>query len=1385
MSEKKRVPSSEPYYVGLDVGTNSVGWAVTSPTYHLLRHKGEPMWGSALFEEGETKAGRRAFRTGRRRLARRQWRVRLVQYLFASAVASVDPLFYRRLKESALWRDEAFSPYTVFHDPDFTDVIYHRRYPTIHHLICDLMTSDEPHDVRLVYLACAWLVAHRGHFLSQMSEDAAGAGTDFSDVFAKLQNVFENMGQPFPWKVDQAETLASRLPKNERKSDKERALKAILLPKETGDLPKETGDDPDAIDGAAMIKLAVGGKVAMKALFPNNEAFADGEIKLCFADAEETVEATLAEIDAAGGNLDLLFALRGLYDWSLLTGLLGENDTISAAKVKIYEQHKADLAFLKAFLRRHAPQEYHAFFRRVEKDKITYASYTGHIKSTVNPKDEAGPADKEALAKRLKALLSSLLPDQEEEAAYDDALARLDTGHFLPKQVDTDNRVIPYQLYYAEMKALLAKASAYLPFLTERDEEGLSVTDKLLSVMKFRVPYFVGPLHEKSGAAWLTRQPGAITPWNFQQKVDLDQSEQDFIDRMTNQCTYLPTEEVLPKASLLHQRFQVLNELNVITINGHRIAPEAKKALMTGLFEKKRKVSVKDIKNYLEANNFYKKSDLDTLEGLDITFKSSLSSYYAFRRLLETGTLSTEEVEDIIRRATYSEDKNRFVRWLNAHFSKLSAEDLTYIGKLSFKDFARLSGKLLTGIEGTDKATGEVFSILAAMEEKSVNLMELLSDAYTFREKIDAFNRDAGAKKAVSLSERLDDMRLSGAVKRPILRALTILEEITKIQGKAPDKIFIEMARGGSEEQKKRGRIDSRTQNLRALYTKVGAEDARIALEMTRKLDQLGDEADTRLQSDRIYLYYLQLGRCMYSGEPIDYEKLIAKDDKTYDIEHIYPRALVKDDSIINNLVLVKSTLNGAKSDTYPVPADTRHKMTSYWRHLKDLGLCSEEKFKRLTRSEPFSPEEQWGFINRQMTETQWATKQLAALIQERYPETEVGYVKAALASEFRQLHWEEGFAKSRTVNDLHHAKDAYLNIVMGNVWHSTFTRAWFDRRGEEKCSIKTETLFGYPRKDYSTGAPVWDPARDFLTVRKAMTCPHAHLTVQAYSRTSGQSGGFFDQMPVKAQKGLTPRKTGLDPERYGGYNNTTATYFALASMTLKKKKEVMILPIELLARERFEKDPVFALAYLKETAESIVGQIVSDFALPLGRRPLKINTVLSLDGFYAAIGGKDSGGKMVIIKPLLPLILSPEQQAYVKRLESFTDKKKKNPRIQFQEQFDKIDKGKNQALFDHLLQKLKTRPYALRPSNPAEKVEADREKFASLTAEAQIPVLLGMVTLFGRAAKLSKEVDFGSDKCRLSAKLSNWKYDDIRIVDSSVTGLFEKVSCNLKDFLS
>ena len=92
--ERRRKFMGKGYYVGLDMGTGSVGWAVTDESYQILRRHGKAMWGVRLFESAKTAEERRMFRTGRRRLDRRGWRIEILQEIFAEEISRVDPGFF-------------------------------------------------------------------------------------------------------------------------------------------------------------------------------------------------------------------------------------------------------------------------------------------------------------------------------------------------------------------------------------------------------------------------------------------------------------------------------------------------------------------------------------------------------------------------------------------------------------------------------------------------------------------------------------------------------------------------------------------------------------------------------------------------------------------------------------------------------------------------------------------------------------------------------------------------------------------------------------------------------------------------------------------------------------------------------------------------------------------------------------------------------------------------------------------------------------------------------------------------------------------------------------------------------------------------------------------
>lgn len=197
----------------------------------------------------------------------------------------------------------------------------------------------------------------------------------------------------------------------------------------------------------------------------------------------------------------------------------------------------------------------------------------------------------------------------------------------------------------------------------------------------------------------------------------------------------------------------------------------------------------------------------------------------------------------------------------------------------------------------------------------------------------------------------------------------------------------------------------------------------------------------------------------------------------------------------------------------YPINSSIRNNMLPFWKTLFDKGLISKEKFERLVRNQPLTDEELSSFVSRQLVETRQSTKAVAQLLKKRYHDTAVEYIKASLVSDFRQ---ENDFVKSRDVNDFHHAKDAYLNIVVGNVYTVRSHLAHFiDNVQSGKWSVNK--MF-----DYTTnGAWIVENNKSINIVKSNMAKNNIRFTRYAFKQT----GGLFDQNPLKKGLGQVPRK--------------------------------------------------------------------------------------------------------------------------------------------------------------------------------------------------------------------------------------------------------------------
>ena len=582
------------------------------------------------------------------------------------------------------------------------------------------------------------------------------------------------------------------------------------------------------------------------------------------------------------------------------------------------------------------------------------------------------------------------------------------------------------------------------------------------------------------------------------------------------------------------------------------------------------------------------------------------------------------------------------------------------------------------------------------------------------------------------------------------------------------------LQRGANEDQKGK-RTKTRYDQIIELYEQVNDEDVR---HLTKQLEEWGDSTHNKLQSDKLFLYFIQLGKCLYTGKEIDIRSVV-DGDGTYNIEHIYPRSFVKDDSVINNKILVDSKANGEKSDSYPIDVAIQNKMRETWIYLKEKGLLSEEKFKRLTRTTHFTDEEKYEFINRQLVETRQSTKGVASLLKELYPETEVAYVKAGLVSDFRH---QFDLLKSRAVNDLHHAKDAYLNVVVGNVWHSKFSRQFW--LADQEYSIKPEVVFTRPV--ICNRKVVWNGVEDKKRVIEIARKNTAHMTMYSYYKHSGQNGGFFDQNPLKAAEGLIPLKKDRPAEIYGGYDSATVAGFALVKYRSSKNSEISLVPVKLLDMAKFVADDNYALQYVSNE----LGDKATDIEFLLNKRILKIFTMLSLDGARYCIRGKAGLSDIGLIN-MMPFKTSPETEFYIKKLESLNEKRKKNERFVWNEQYDVVSIEKNIALYNLYIKKLSAWPYNTRPGNATfvNKLISNCADFAKLNVFKQTDVLLQIQGILGRMKQADLKClneSSSSGIIKLSMNLSNWKknYSDVRIVDQSASGLFETVSDNILDLL-
>ncbi|MDH6365209.1 CRISPR-associated endonuclease Csn1 [Enterococcus sp. PF1-24] len=1267
-----------------------------------LRKVKTNLWGVRLFEAGDVAADRRLKRGQRRRLKRRHERLNYLRGIFAEEMFKVDDSFFIRLDESFYQMEDKKADTYQYRDskgylqsqsvvnkpivkyPLFktksAEKDYYKKYPTIYHLRKHLMESNVQADLREIYLAMHHIVKYRGHFTNQ-GQKFDLRNMDIAGSLAETLSIFEE-ATSFTFGIANVDTTkANEILENNRLSKSKKAFDLNEVYKVAENSVYMAGNEQfveifeektvkqkaDFIKDKqkqikALFTAIVGNKINLKDIFANSQ-YTEKENELFPKDLyfnKEDFEDNLATLEnlIQPEELEVLISGKKVYESIILAGILNGKSSLSAAMVEKYENHKNQLSKLKKFTLSISKELYDSFF----KENGIYSQYiqgTGDPAKTTNLEDFY-----KAIKKSFEKEFKVKFPDGEKTFDFSQVDLSDETQKFLNeisnemkfetyllKQRMYKNGAIPYQIHEEELLTIINNQKQYYPFLgetivlSEEDDEGNIVKKteyKIQTLMKFRIPYYVGPLTEakqgtagkkqssKSRFAWMQKiTDEKVTPWNFDKIVNKETSAVEFIERMTSFCTYLPDEKVLPKNSLTYQEFCVYNELIVSGYYEKDYTGKSRKTyfgvglmseLVENLFKKHKKVTANQVLDFLCNQKNIRATDIfgidrRTLNGKP-SFNNSLATYID---LINAGIpaemieKNRQELEEIIKWQTIFEDKKvlkKTIRNANQKWQIFSDTQVKNLAGRRYSGFGNLSMKLIDGIR--DKQTG--LTILEQLKANGYdNFMRLVfgetANRYTYKKQIEALQTQNIDETTISY-EAVENLAGSPAIKKGIWQSLEIIQELEDFLGRENiGKVVIEMSRENAL-----GRTQSRYNKLKKLYDSFKENNKELIEEVNKEqIEKVNKELESYkkreqdLNTEKLYLYFNQLGKCAYTDTELHINELA-----NYEVDHIIPQSFIKDDSIANK-VLVTKYANQKKGGNVPSQNIINDRI-SFWEILVKANLMSQKKYKSLTMGK--MPDKLEGFINRQLVENRQITKNVANILAKYYENTDTVILtpKSALTSQFRKgiiylpnpdfdenkakadpknyqvkrlkkevLH--PGFPKNRDINDYHHAHDAYLNAVVANylyltkpelknVWvYGSYERKaadtfgkWANQRKNKSLQLLSDML-DENWVDKETGEILGKRDEILTKIGKILSYRNVNLV----KKIETQIGKFGDESVYKkdpkAKSFANGLKDDLNPNNYGG---TKAPISAFTAVIKNSKGNIKPISIPAMVADKY-----------------------------------------------------------------------------------------------------------------------------------------------------------------------------------------------------------------------
>lgn len=622
----------------------------------------------------------------------------------------------------------------------------------------------------------------------------------------------------------------------------------------------------------------------------------------------------------------------------------------------------------------------------------------------------------------------------------------------------SDNQLLnifPTSEYKKEAKKLIEVQRNYYPSLDSEFE------NEYIKILTDKRDYFVGPGNEKSRTDYGIYRTNKETLENL-------------FEILIGKCSIYPDEYRAAGASYTAQEFNLLNDLNNLTISNLEDGKLTiqQKIEVINMIKDANSVNIVNIIRKVTGCKKEEISGVPTTKDGKTNFQHTFSVYRKFKKEFEEKNLNFSIfTNDIFDRIGY-------ILTLNSEISKIKQqlksdlkfdEDVieicTSIKKKNKSSFSKWQNFSL-------KAMKEMIPELYATNKNQMNILS--ERGLLTKNNVEKYKN----YKYIPEKEIVEDI-YNPIAARSIRQSIKIVNAIIKKYGEL-ESIVIEMPRDYVSEEDQKKELTK--------IQKSNEDEKNNALKRAKSEYGFSDEEFNRNKNlmTKIRLWYQQNGKCLYSGKNISMQDLV-KNPNNFDIDHIIPQSISFDDGLNNKVICYaeENRKKGQRTPFYYMQSRTSdwtfEKMKSYISN--DLNGMSKTKKEMLLTEENFNKwEVRQKFIARNLVDTRYASRVVLNSIEDfmkaHNKDTKVKVIRGKFTSQLRR-RW--GIDKNREENYTHHAKDALIVAASNKLklWeNSNFYE--IDKDGYVSDRKTGEFIELLSEKDYETQT-YQEPFKNFI----------------------------------------------------------------------------------------------------------------------------------------------------------------------------------------------------------------------------------------------------------------------------------------------------------------